>query len=41
MSQGDSIYFDPTIPHGQTAVDDKPGKFLTIILHDKGDTKND
>lgn len=41
MSQGDSIYFDPTIPHGQTAVDDKPGKFLTVILHDKGDTIND
>ena len=34
MSQGDSIYFDPTIPHGQTAMDDAPGKFLTIILHD-------
>lgn len=41
MSPGDSIYFDPTIPHGQTAVDDKPGKFLTVILHDKGDTTND
>lgn len=34
MSTGDSIYFDPTIPHGQTALDDKPGKFLTIILHE-------
>lgn len=40
MSPGDSIYFDPMIPHGQTAVDDKPGKFLTVILHDKGDTPN-
>lgn len=34
MSPGDSIYFDPTIPHGQTAVDNKTGKFLTVILHD-------
>lgn len=33
MSPGDSIYFDPAIPHGQTAIDDKPGKFLTVILH--------
>ena len=43
MSEGDSIYFDPTIPHGQAALDDKPAKFLTVILHDehtnaKGDT---
>ncbi len=36
MSEGDSIYFDPSIPHGQAAVDNKPGKFLTIILHDEG-----
>lgn len=34
MAPGDSIYFDPTIPHGQTAMDDAPGKFLTVILHD-------
>lgn len=34
MSVGDSLYFDPTIPHGQMAVDGKPAKFLTIILHD-------
>lgn len=34
MSPGDSIYFDPTIPHGQTALDGAPGKFLTVILHD-------
>lgn len=40
MSEGDSIFFDPMIPHGQTAVDNKPGKFLTIIMHDKGDTTN-
>jgi len=36
MSEGDSIYFDPSIPHGQAAVENKPGKFLTIILHDEG-----
>ena len=45
MSEGDSIYFDPTIPHGQAAMNDTPGKFLTIILHDdhllaKGDISN-
>jgi quercetin dioxygenase-like cupin family protein len=34
LSQGDSIYFDPTIPHGQAAVDGKTAKFLTVILHD-------
>lgn len=35
MSPGDSIYFDPTIPHGQTAIEGKPVKFLTIILHEE------
>lgn len=34
MQEGDSIYFDPSIPHGQAAMDEKPGKFLTVILHD-------
>ena len=34
MSQGDSLYFDPTIPHGQVALADKVARFLTIILHD-------
>lgn len=34
LEPGDSLYFDPTIPHGQTAVDDKPGKFLTVIVND-------
>lgn len=37
MSKGDSIYFDPAIPHGQMAICGKKAKFLTIILHD--DTK--
>lgn len=35
LEPGDSLYFDPTIPHGQTAADDKPCKFLTVILNDK------
>lgn len=35
LGPGDSLYFDPTIPHGQTAADGKPGKFLTVILNDK------
>ena len=34
MSHGDSLYFDPTIPHGQIAMDGKVAKFLTVILHD-------
>jgi len=34
MSKGDSIYFDPTIPHGQVALDEKTAKFLTVILHE-------
>jgi transcriptional regulator with XRE-family HTH domain len=34
MSVGDSLYFDPTIPHGQMAVSGETARFLTIILHD-------
>ena len=34
LSKGDSIYFDPAIPHGQMAVDGKSAQFLTVILHD-------
>lgn len=34
MNVGDSLYFDPTIPHGQTALDGKTARFLTVILHD-------
>lgn len=30
LEAGDSIYFDPKIPHGQDAVDG-PAKFLTVI----------
>jgi transcriptional regulator with XRE-family HTH domain len=31
LEKGDSLYFDPTIPHGQRGVKG-PAKFLTIIL---------
>ncbi len=34
MAEGDSIYFDPTTPHGQIALDNKTAVFLTVILHD-------
>ncbi|NLI62156.1 MAG: cupin domain-containing protein [Methanosarcinaceae archaeon] len=33
LSPGDTIYFDSTIPHGQTVVEGKNAKFLTIIFH--------
>ena len=32
LSEGDCFYFDPTIPHAQTAVGGKTAKFLTVIL---------
>lgn len=35
MGPGDSLYFDPEIPHCQNALDGKPAKFLTVILHEK------
>ena len=31
LDTGDSIYFDPTHPHGQKAAGGKPAKFLTVI----------
>lgn len=34
MSAGDSLYFDPSIPHGQMAVNGETARFLTVILHD-------
>lgn len=34
LAAGDSIFFDPTIPHGQLAQDEKPASFLTVILHE-------
>lgn len=32
LNPGDSIYFNSSIPHGMKALDDKPAKFLAIIL---------
>lgn len=34
LNPGDSLYFDPTIPHGQVAANGQPAKFLTVIVHD-------
>ena len=34
MTPGDSLYFDPMIPHGQVALNNQPAKFLTVILHE-------
>ena len=31
LQAGESIYFDPTLPHGQRAAGGKPAKFLTVI----------
>lgn len=32
LSPGDSLYFNSTIPHRMLALEEKPAKFLTIIL---------
>lgn len=32
LKEGDSLYFDSTLPHGMQNVDDKRCRFLTIIL---------
>ncbi len=34
LDRGDSIYFDPTIPHGQIALGETQATFLTVILHE-------
>ena len=31
LNQGDSVYFNPNIPHGQKCGGDKPATFLTMI----------
>lgn len=31
LQAGDSIYFDPSLPHGQKAVGGKTARFLTVI----------
>lgn len=32
LGEGDCFYFDPTVPHAQTAVGGRDAKFLTVIL---------
>jgi transcriptional regulator with XRE-family HTH domain len=34
LAKGDSIFFDPTLPHGQLALDQAQAVFLTVIEHD-------
>ena len=34
LGKGDSVFFDPAIPHGQLALDEAPAVFLTVIMHD-------
>ena len=33
LKEGDSVYFNPTHPHGQKAVGNKQTKFLTVITN--------
>jgi quercetin dioxygenase-like cupin family protein len=32
LEEGDSIYFDASIPHGMKALEEKPVKFLTVVI---------
>ena len=32
LSEGDSVYFDSNIPHAERALDDKPLKFLAVVM---------
>ena len=32
LDEGDCFYFDPTVPHAQSAVGGKAARFLTVIL---------
>lgn len=32
LEKGDSLYFNPNLPHGMKALDGKPAKFLTVIV---------
>lgn len=34
LNEGDSIYFNPQIPHGQKCAGDKKAKFLTVITEE-------
>ncbi len=31
LHKGDSLYFDPALPHAQMAMGDKPARFITVI----------
>lgn len=33
LNEGDSVYFNPSHPHGQKCAGDKPAKFLTVITN--------
>lgn len=32
LEKGDSLYFDPSLPHGMKALDGKPVKFLAVVV---------
>ena len=32
LEEGDSIYFDSKLPHGMKALDDKPVRFIAVVL---------
>ena len=32
LNRGDCCYFDPKVPHGQSAVDEEGAEFLTVIM---------
>ena len=32
LNEGDSIYFDSSLPHGMKALNERPVKFLAVIL---------
>ena len=33
LEKGDSLYFDPTIPHNMESLNDKPAKFIAIVTN--------
>lgn len=33
LNEGDSIYFDSSLPHGMKALNERPVKFLAVILY--------
>lgn len=35
LEEGDSVYFDSSIPHAEVAVGNKPAKFLAIVIDKK------